>query len=86
MKRREFIAGLGAAAWPVVAWAQQPGQMRRIAVMMNFAEGDPEAIRRIRAFEQALETLGWTGGRKLQIDYFWNVNTIGRGKTRSRNY
>jgi hypothetical protein len=24
-KRREFIAGLGsAAAWPVVAWAQQP--------------------------------------------------------------
>jgi hypothetical protein len=23
MRRREFVAGLGAAAWPVAAWAQQ---------------------------------------------------------------
>jgi hypothetical protein len=30
VKRREFIAGLGSAAWPVVTRAQQRQRMRRI--------------------------------------------------------
>jgi hypothetical protein len=33
MRRQEFIAGLGgAAAWPLVAWGQQPDRTRRIGV------------------------------------------------------
>jgi putative tryptophan/tyrosine transport system substrate-binding protein len=81
MRRRQFIAGLGsAAAWPMVAQAQQPDRVRRIAVMMPYAERDPQGLRRIKAFEEALETLGWIGGRKLQIDYHWNVNTVGSGQ------
>jgi ATP-dependent DNA ligase len=42
MNRRTFIAELGAAAWPVVARAQQTVRVPRIGVLMAFAESDPE--------------------------------------------
>jgi putative ABC transport system substrate-binding protein len=70
MRRREFIAGLGAAAWPVVARAQQqPARVRRIGVFTNLAEDDPETLRRVTAFVQGLQELGWTDGRNVRIDY-----------------
>ena len=64
MRRRQFIAGLGsAAAWPLVARAQQPDHVRRIGVLMSHDENDPEGKRRYSAFTQALADLGWTDGR-----------------------
>src|SRR6516162_8623839 len=70
MKRRTFVAGLGsAAAWPVVARAQQAERMRRIGALMNLAEDDPETVRRMAAFVQRLQELGWTEGRNMRIDY-----------------
>jgi putative tryptophan/tyrosine transport system substrate-binding protein len=68
MKRREFITLLGgtAAAWPLGAGAQQ---MRRIGVMVALSESDPELKKRLAAFRQALDRLGWSEGRNVHLDY-----------------
>src|SRR5262245_52699675 len=70
--RRKFLATLGgAAAWPVVARAQQPEGRRRIGVLMNLAERDSEGQARTGALREGLAKLGWTEGRELQIEYRW---------------
>ena len=71
MRRREFIALLGgaAAAWPVVARAQE--RVRKIGVLMGFAENDADAQVWIKAFEGELQKLGWQQSRNLSIDLRW---------------
>jgi putative tryptophan/tyrosine transport system substrate-binding protein len=72
MRRREFIAGLGAAAWPLVARAQQRRPIRRIGVMMGlYAADDPEGLARVTAFVQGLQERGWTDGRNVRIEFRW---------------
>jgi len=68
MKRREFITLLGgaAAAWPLAARAQQPERKRLVGVLMG-SDDNPEVRLRITAFLQALQELGWTEGRTVQI-------------------
>ena len=69
MKRRDFITLLGgAAAWPLVARAQQSDRVRRMGVLMAFDENDPEGKLRYSAFTQALADLVWTDARNLRID------------------
>jgi putative ABC transport system substrate-binding protein len=69
--RREFIALLGgaAAAWPVMARAQQGDRMRRIGFIQIVAENDPEAQTRITAFQQGLAAFDWIEGRNIRIVY-----------------
>jgi putative tryptophan/tyrosine transport system substrate-binding protein len=68
MRRRAFIAVLGgAAAWPLLARAQQPDRMRRIGVLMGVTD-DPEGQARVKAIKQGLKELGWTDGGNLQIE------------------
>jgi putative ABC transport system substrate-binding protein len=79
MRRRQFIAGLGsAAAWPVVARAQQGDRVRRIGVLMPFDENDPEGKPRYSMFIQALADLGWTDGRNVRMDLRWVGADINR--------
>jgi hypothetical protein len=70
IERRKFLATLGgaAAAWPLAARAQQGERTRRIGVLMNLSENDPEAQGLVAAFAQALKQLGWSD---LRIDTRW---------------
>jgi len=69
MRRREFIAGLGgAAAWPLVAKAQQAKRVRRVGVLNILSTDDPESHARKAVFDQTLEQLGWSVGRDLKIE------------------
>jgi putative ABC transport system substrate-binding protein len=82
MRRREFIALLGgtamaAGARPFAACAQA-GPMRRVGVLMPIAQGDPIGPPRVAAFQQRLQTLGWTEGRNIRIDYRWGAGDIER--------
>jgi putative tryptophan/tyrosine transport system substrate-binding protein len=73
MKRREFMSFLGAAAtWPLAARAQQPDRVRRVGVLMGIAD-DLEGQARIAVFRQALQALGWTEGRNIQLIYRWSA-------------
>jgi ABC-type uncharacterized transport system substrate-binding protein len=80
MRRREFITLLGGAAgaWPLAARAQQPAQVRRIGVLMPFAEDHPVGQVRLAAFLQGLEQSGWTDGRNLRIEYRWSAGDADR--------
>jgi putative tryptophan/tyrosine transport system substrate-binding protein len=74
MRRREFIAVIaGAAAWPFAGHAQQTERVRRIGVLMLYAEDDPAGQVRARAFRQQLERLNWTIGHNVRIDYHWGT-------------
>src|SRR6516162_11463191 len=72
MRRRTFISLVGGAAtWPLAALAQQPERMRRIGVLMGYAESDSEAKAWIAAFREGLQKLGWTEGRNIRVDIRW---------------
>jgi putative ABC transport system substrate-binding protein len=61
----------GAAAWPLVARAQQGERVRRIGVLMAYAESDREAQTVVAAFRDGLQKVGWTEGHNIRIDTRW---------------
>jgi hypothetical protein len=71
----------GAAAWPLVARAQQRERVRRIGVFTSGAAGAPEYKARDAAFLQALAGLGWFVGRNVQTDYRWGADDVERYRT-----
>jgi putative ABC transport system substrate-binding protein len=85
--RRKFITLLGgAAAWPVLARAQQRERMRRIGWLSGFDENDPVAKTFVSAFTQALAGLGWTDGRNMRIDLRWGGADINRIRALAREF
>ncbi len=75
MRRREFIAAIGAAsiAWPVVGSAQQPQQVRRVGALLTVADS-----RLSGAFIGELEKLGWIEGRNIHIEARFHAGDLDR--------
>jgi putative tryptophan/tyrosine transport system substrate-binding protein len=84
LKRREFITLLGgaAAAWPLAARAQQSERVRRVGVLVPYAETHAEAKTRTSAFGQELQKLGWSEGRNVIVESCYG----GGGSERLRAY
>jgi putative ABC transport system substrate-binding protein len=82
MRRREFITLIGGAAvtWPLAARAQQPSRIRRVGVLIPYAESDAEAQTQVTAFREALDQFGWHGNN-LRVDYRWTGGDVGRIRT-----
>jgi putative tryptophan/tyrosine transport system substrate-binding protein len=82
MKRREFIARLGAvgtyATLPRVARAHQDTRVRRIGILIDWAEADPEAKAALSAFSRGLSELGWTNGRNVRMDVRFGSSDVDR--------
>jgi putative ABC transport system substrate-binding protein len=76
MRRREFIAGLGsAAAWPVVARAQQPAMPVVGYLDATWLETSRE---RVVAVHRGLSETGYVEGRNLTVEYRWAENQFDR--------
>jgi putative ABC transport system substrate-binding protein len=56
--------------------------MRRIGVLVAYAEDDPEMKARLAAFRQGLEQLGWSEGRNIRFDI--RFAPAGAGQEQSR--
>ena len=68
MRRREFIAGLGsAAAWPVVARAQQ----KTVPVIGYLDSRSAERTGRAGYLRRSLAETGYVEGKNVYIEYRW---------------
>ena len=68
MRRRTFIAGLGgAAAWPIVARAQQ-SKVSRVGYLSLGSSTDAGNLALFEAFRLKLQDLGYAEGKNLWID------------------
>src|SRR5712664_987256 len=74
MRRRDFITALGAAAtWPIVARAQQPAKMKRIAFVHpsnKVSEISVSGRLLYRAFFEELSRLGYVEGQNLGVERY----------------
>jgi putative ABC transport system substrate-binding protein len=68
MRRREFVAGLGAAAWSLAARAQQAA-----TPVVGFVNGGSAAgqARYVATFRKGLGETGYVEGQNVTVEYHW---------------
>jgi len=83
VRRRQFIGMLGCAAAgaPLAAWAQPTARLRRISFVSAVAENDAQVRSWIVGFERALDDLGWSKGRNVEIESLGPFELLINAKT-----
>ena len=77
IKRRQFIAGLGAAAaWPVVVPAQQPAQP--VIGFLSSQSADDEYKIITVPFLRSLRETGYVEGQNVAVEYRYAENQLDR--------
>jgi putative ABC transport system substrate-binding protein len=71
MKRREFVAGLGAACVPFGLHAQGSPSARRIGLLLGFPKTDPLMPANLAALREGLKAAGLEDGRNISIEVRW---------------
>jgi len=79
VKRRRFIAALGAAAMvsPAISRAQQT-RLRTIGVLMGLEAGDQLGQAEFNSLQHGLRELGWNHGQNVQLEVRWPGTDIDR--------
>src|SRR5947208_14767334 len=82
MRRRDFITGAAgsAAAWPL-ACSAPADRVRRVGVIMGFAEDDEVWQAYLATFRQRLQDFGWSEGRNIRFDYQFTGESTERMRT-----
>ena len=81
MRRRAFIATIGAAALsPLTARAQQPAPVKRVGALMPTGESDAAQQANLAAFRARLKELGWIEGGNLRLDVRWGAGEDERNR------
>jgi putative tryptophan/tyrosine transport system substrate-binding protein len=84
VNRRALIAALvAAAAWPQIRRARAKTR-RRIGALMDTDATNIEGAKRIAAFRQELQQLGWTEGGNIEIDLRWGGGDLERTRAYAR--
>jgi len=81
MRRRDFIAGVGLIAapvlWPFAARAQgEP--VRQIAILTTRSSGDPSFQASYAGFAEVLARAGWVEGRNIRFEYRFGAGDADR--------
>ena len=77
MRRRDFIAGLGAGVlWPIFALADPPVLVPLVGFLNSQSASDYQ--RQLAAFRDALAEAGYVDGQNVNIEYRWADNHTDR--------